>query len=82
MAGCPGARITIAGHTDDRGRPEVNLLLSQQRAEAVAARLIAAGVADARITAVGYGADRPVADNATAEGRAQNRRIEFVVEVD
>jgi OOP family OmpA-OmpF porin len=79
---CPHARIRIAGHTDDRGRPEDNLLLSRERAEAVAARLAAAGVEDSRITAVGHGAEQPIADNGTAEGRAKNRRIEFVVEVD
>jgi OmpA-OmpF porin, OOP family len=79
---CPGARIRIAGHTDDRGRPEDNLLLSRKRAEAVAARLMDAGVEAARITAVGHGAERPVADNATAAGRAKNRRIAFNVEVD
>ncbi|WP_200240559.1 OmpA family protein [Thiohalocapsa halophila] len=77
---CPDARIRIAGHTDDRGRPEANLRLSRERAQAVAARLIAAGVEPARITAVGYGDERPVADNATAAGRAKNRRIEFDVE--
>lgn len=77
---CPDARIRIAGHTDDRGRPEANLRLSRERAEAVAARLIAAGVEPARITAAGYGDERPVADNATAAGRAKNRRIEFDVE--
>lgn len=77
---CPDARIRIAGHTDDRGRPEANLRLSRERAEAVAARLIAAGVQAARITAVGYGDEQPVADNATEAGRAKNRRIEFDVE--
>ena len=79
---CSGARIRIADHTDDRGRSEDNLLLSRKRADAVAARLIDAGVDAARITAVGHGAERPVADNATAEGRAKNRLIEFNVEVE
>lgn len=81
LTACPDARVTIAGHTDDRGRADANLLLSRRRAEAVAARLIDAGVNERRITTVGYGAAQPLADNATEAGRTKNRRIEFVVEV-
>lgn len=67
----------ISGHTDNVGSAEVNVPLSKSRAEAVRAYLIHKGVAGDRLSAVGYGADRPIADNSSAEGRAQNRRIEF-----
>ncbi len=76
---CPRTRIEIAGHTDSEGVPERNQPLSERRAAAVAVALIKAGVAEARLSAEGYGAERPIADNATAEGRAKNRRIEFSV---
>jgi OmpA-OmpF porin, OOP family len=76
---CPQTRIEISGHTDSEGIPERNQPLSERRATAVAEALINAGVADRRLSAEGYGAERPIADNATAEGRAKNRRIEFAV---
>lgn len=72
----PGARVEIGGHTDSTGDPTLNQPLSQARAEAVLSALLERGV-DAELTAVGYGSDAPVADNATPEGREQNRRIEF-----
>ncbi len=71
--------IRVEGHTDSRGSVETNQLLSQRRAEAVMAELVAHNVPAARITAVGLGASRPVADNATAEGRANNRRVEVIL---
>lgn len=74
---CPGTRIAISGHTDDRGARADNLRLSQQRAEAVMAELVSRGVSIARLDARGYGEERPVADNDTEAGRARNRRIEF-----
>lgn len=77
---CPGARIEIAGHTDSSGRAVYNLSLSQQRAAAVRDYLVTAGVDPARLTAKGYGETRPIADNASAAGRAANRRIEFIIE--
>jgi outer membrane protein OmpA-like peptidoglycan-associated protein len=69
--------VEVAGHTDDRGSDEDNRVLSQERADAVVVFLVDAGVAEDRLTAVGYGESRPVGDNTTAEGRAENRRIEF-----
>jgi outer membrane protein OmpA-like peptidoglycan-associated protein len=75
---CPGV-IRIEGHTDAMGEPQHNLALSQARAEAVRAALIERGVAASRLRAQGFGADAPLADNRSAEGRAKNRRIEFRV---
>lgn len=75
---CPG-RIRIEGHTDTVGRGRINRHLSQARAEAVRAALIAHGIAAQRLVAHGYGAARPIADNATEAGRARNRRIELHV---
>ncbi|MBT0959258.1 OmpA family protein [Alphaproteobacteria bacterium KMM 3653] len=66
--------LEIGGHTDNQGDEASNYALSQQRAEAVVAALTARGVGGARITAQGFGPSQPVADNATAEGRAANRR--------
>jgi outer membrane protein OmpA-like peptidoglycan-associated protein len=73
-------RISIEGHTDDHGRAERNKRLSQRRAEAVAEYLASKGVATNRLQANGHGEDSPVADNATAQGRSQNRRVEFRIE--
>ena len=73
----PGLRMEIGGHTDDRGKDETNLALSQTRADAVKAYIVAKGVAEDRLTAVGYGETAPKADNKTSKGRAENRRIEF-----
>lgn len=73
----PAFRVRIAGHTDDTGGDVANLELSRRRAEAVAARLAAAGIDPDRMIAKGYGATQPVADNATDAGRAANRRIEI-----
>ncbi|MBN1984202.1 MAG: OmpA family protein [Chitinivibrionales bacterium] len=73
----PEVRVEIQGHTDNTGKPAKNLELSQQRAETVRQYLIGKGVAADRLTAVGYGKERPIADNKTASGRAQNRRVEL-----
>jgi OOP family OmpA-OmpF porin len=67
----------IAGYTDNVGSVETNMPLSKARAEAVRVHLIGKGVSSERLTTVGHGADNPIADNATEEGRAKNRRIEF-----
>ncbi len=73
------AEITVEGHTDSRGSDSSNLALSQRRADAVRIFLIGQGIPPAQIKAVGVGEARPVADNKTSEGRAQNRRVEIVV---
>ncbi|UGQ44835.1 OmpA family protein [Massilia endophytica] len=74
-----GKRVEVIGHTDDTGARESNLALSLARAEAVRSYLIAHGIAPGMISVAGHGPDRPVADNASSEGRARNRRIEFRV---
>jgi outer membrane protein OmpA-like peptidoglycan-associated protein len=71
------ARVEVQGHTDDTGTAERNRELGQQRAEAVVAWLVAHGVAPERLSAKGYGTERPIADNSTEEGRTKNRRVEF-----
>lgn len=76
---CSAFAIEVAGHTDSTGNAEANLQLSQDRASAVVTYLADNGVDVARMQAIGYGETRPVADNSAAEGRAQNRRIEFIV---
>lgn len=77
---CLNARITVEGHTDSQGDEAANQALSEARAEAVVDYLEAGGIAAYRLTAVGWGQSRPIADNATEEGRRANRRIEFRVE--
>ena len=76
---CPSVNIEIAGHTDGDGEDGFNQALSEKRAQAVADYLIKAGLPASRFTAVGYGSAQPVASNDTDEGKAQNRRIDFVV---
>lgn len=71
--------VDIEGHTDNTGKPENNLELSQQRADVCKNYLIKKGLAESRITSVGYGDMRPVADNSTEEGKAKNRRTEFIL---
>jgi outer membrane protein OmpA-like peptidoglycan-associated protein len=70
----------VRGHTDSFGERSYNLGLSQRRADAVVAYMERNGIASSRVEAVGVGPDEPVADNRTRAGRAQNRRIEIVVE--
>jgi len=77
----PDARIVLHGHTDDVGPPGANLALSARRAAAVRDGLVARGVAEERLTTRGHGDTRPVASNATAEGRFLNRRIEFELQL-
>jgi outer membrane protein OmpA-like peptidoglycan-associated protein len=71
--------VRIEGHSDGSGDKESNKNLSQQRAEAVLEYLVAHGVPAARLQAEGFGGERPVAPNDTEEGRAKNRRVEFVI---
>ncbi|MCU0951717.1 MAG: OmpA family protein [Burkholderiaceae bacterium] len=74
-----GTRVALIGHTDNRGPQEANMALSRQRADAVRQALSARGVAAERLVASGAGDARPLASNATDEGRFTNRRIEFAV---
>jgi OOP family OmpA-OmpF porin len=76
---CPNANIEVVGHTDADGEEIANQTLSEKRAQAVIDYLIKAGLPASRFTPVGYGSTQPVAGNDTDEGKAQNRRIEFVV---
>ena len=71
--------IVVEGHTDSRGSDALNLNLSQARAESVRSFLVQHGVDSSRIQAVGKGESMPIADNATPEGRANNRRVEIIV---
>jgi OOP family OmpA-OmpF porin len=76
---CPTANIEVAGHTDTDGDNATNQTLSEKRAQAVLDYLVKAGLSASRFSAIGYGSTQPVAVNDTDEGKARNRRIEFVV---
>ncbi|HIY69935.1 MAG TPA: OmpA family protein [Candidatus Luteimonas excrementigallinarum] len=73
------ARVQVVGHTDDVGNRQANLALSHARAEAVRDHLVTLGVPRANLSVLGKGPDEPVADNATDDGRARNRRIQFQI---
>ncbi len=75
----PTSMIVVEGHTDSQGSASFNQDLSQKRAASVRDYLVARGVAADRVSATGFGLARPVADNASPEGRANNRRVEIVV---
>ena len=75
----PDQGAVVEGHTDSTGEPAYNLDLSQRRARSVTQFLQIQGVESQRLEAVGYGIQRPVADNATLEGRSRNRRVEIVI---
>jgi outer membrane protein OmpA-like peptidoglycan-associated protein len=72
-------KVEFSGHTDNRGSAEVNRYISELRAKAVCDYLIGRGIAAERLSHAGYGLTRPVADNATIAGRAQNRRVELTI---
>ncbi len=74
----PALRLSVEGHTDDTGSAERNRSLSQARAASVVAALSERGIDPGRLSAEGFGAERPVADNASEQGRARNRRVELV----
>jgi OOP family OmpA-OmpF porin len=76
----PQADAVIEGHTDNTGAADYNQQLSQRRAQSVLAYLVEQGIPARRLTAVGYGEERPIADNATAEGRQLNRRVTAVIQ--
>jgi outer membrane protein OmpA-like peptidoglycan-associated protein len=75
----PDLKLEVGGHTDSDGSDENNLKLSQQRADAVVKKLVELGIDAGRLTAKGYGETKPVADNNSFEGKAKNRRVEFVL---
>jgi outer membrane protein OmpA-like peptidoglycan-associated protein len=75
----PNRNLLIEGHTDSTGSDELNMTLSQKRADAVKEALRGKGVAPGRITAKGYGKKYPVASNETSAGRSQNRRVEVII---
>ncbi len=71
-------KISVEGHTDNVGAPASNKALSEQRAKAVVDAVVQKGIPAGRLSAAGWGQDKPVADNRTEEGRARNRRVEIV----
>jgi outer membrane protein OmpA-like peptidoglycan-associated protein len=76
----PKMLMQIEGNTDNVGNDDKNLKLSQDRAAAVKKYLVSKGIAEDRLTAVGFGENKPIADNKTAAGRAQNRRVDLKAE--
>ncbi len=74
------SKISVEGHTDSQGDASYNQELSQRRAQSVRDYLVSRGIAADRVSAQGFGLTRPIADNASPEGRANNRRVEIVVQ--
>jgi outer membrane protein OmpA-like peptidoglycan-associated protein len=75
----PGVRVLVEGHTDDSGNAAYNVDLSHRRARSVVTYLVARGVPAAQLDFTGHGASRPLAPNDSPEGRALNRRVEFLL---
>jgi OOP family OmpA-OmpF porin len=73
-----GLKLSVEGHTDNVGTPVANKVLSEQRAKAVLDAVVASGIAAARLSSVGWGLDKPVADDRSEDGRTKNRRVEIV----
>ena len=78
MKGNSGLNVSVEGHTDNVGGAAMNKTLSNERAAAVVAAIVVQGIVASRLSSVGYGMEKPVADNRTEEGRAKNRRVELV----
>lgn len=78
LKAAPGLRIGIEGHTDNVGQAAANKTLSEKRAQSVMAAVVAAGIDARRLSAAGFGQEKPVADNRSEEGRGKNRRVELV----
>jgi OOP family OmpA-OmpF porin len=76
----PDKKVALEGHTDSVGTPQYNQGLSERRAASVKDYLTKHGVASNRVSTVGFGLNKPIADNKTAEGRAKNRRVEIKVQ--
>jgi len=74
----PQLKINVEGHTDNVGNQKSNKMLSDARAKAVVAEIIVQGIEAGRLTAIGHGQEKPIADNNTEEGRTKNRRVELV----
>lgn len=74
----PDLKFEVQGHTDNTGNAASNQTLSEQRAKAIVSKMVEMGIASNRLTAVGKGQTSPLADNSSDEGRAKNRRVEFV----
>ncbi|GAA4050697.1 hypothetical protein GCM10022409_41800 [Hymenobacter glaciei] len=74
----PALRLSVEGHTDNAGKPAHNQALSEARAREVVRTITTQGIAADRLQAAGFGQSHPLADNATDEGRAKNRRVELV----
>ncbi len=74
----PDLKVKVEGHTDNVGNEAANQQLSEDRAKAVMEAVVAAGIDPARLSSQGFGMSKPIADNNTEEGRAQNRRVELV----
>ena len=77
LAMCPAEHVRVEGHSDSTGPDDLNQRLSRERAETVRTYLVDAGIEADRVTAVGFGGDRPIATNDTLNGRARNRRVEI-----
>lgn len=78
MKANPSLKLSVEGHTDNTGTPASNKTLSEERAKSVVTAIVGKEIAPERLSSVGYGQDRPIADNNTEEGRAGNRRVELV----
>lgn len=78
LKAAPSMKVAIEGHTDNVGRPAANKALSEARARSVMAAVAAGGVEASRLSAAGFGQEKPIADNRGEEGRAKNRRVELV----
>lgn len=74
----PDLKFEVDGHTDNTGAPAHNMTLSEQRADAIKTQLVAMGIDAGRLTIKGWGDTKPISDNSTQEGKANNRRVEFV----
>ena len=77
LSGNPTLKMIIEGHNDNVGNPGSNKTLSEQRASSVKTALVNKGISTDRIKTVGYGQDKPIADNSTEDGKAKNRRVEI-----
>lgn len=78
LAGAPGTRVRLEGHTDERGSREYNIALGERRAQAVRRALLLQGARDNQLTTVSYGEERPAAEGSDEAAYAQNRRVEIV----